>query len=109
MAYSDTPTDWIDSWSEDGTNISVPLASFNTDSITLTAAEADASTGDIAKIILAIVNKFAEEYEDKGDDVPTKMRISKSDSISGSTGTISYTFSFDVDATVSNVEVQSEA
>jgi hypothetical protein len=51
MAKDLTPDAWIPGWSEDGTNITIPIASLDG----LTAAEADATTGNIGKCLRAIL------------------------------------------------------
>lgn len=72
MAFSDTPTDWLENWSEDGTDITVPLATFPE----LTATEADASTGDIRKIVYAIMRKLVNKwYATDAADRPSNMKI----------------------------------
>ena len=50
MAWDPLPPTWMASWSEDGTNITVPIATFTK----MTAAEADASSGDIRKVLFAM-------------------------------------------------------
>ena len=46
-----TPDAWIASMSEDGTNITIPIASITA----LTAAEADATTGDIREFLYKLL------------------------------------------------------
>jgi hypothetical protein len=52
MAFDKTPTTWLPSWSEDATNITLPLASLPE----LTAAEADAATARFRNQKLAETN-----------------------------------------------------
>lgn len=74
MSFDKTPTSWFESWSEDGTTISVPLTTFPE----MTAAEADATTGDIRKIMFAIIQKFYSVYlATASADRPTKFTITK--------------------------------
>ena len=58
MAFDQKPSSWFDNWSENGTAISVPIATFPE----MTAEEADATTGDIRKVIYAICEKIYQEY-----------------------------------------------
>lgn len=103
MAFDPTPTTHITSWSEDGTDISVPLASFPE----LTAVEADAATGDIRKIVYALCHKFHALYNAMATaDRPTKFSASSGSSISGDTITRSYTFTFKLEA--ATIEVSAE-
>ena len=50
-AYSKVPTTWIPSYSSDGTNITIPIASLPG----LTVPNAHTSTGDIAEILFALL------------------------------------------------------
>jgi hypothetical protein len=102
MAFSDTPTDWIANWSEDGTDISVPLTDFPE----LTAAEADGATGDIRKIMFAVAHKFYDAWNDTAvADRPNRMTLSKSISTNVTTGiaTNTFTFRFENESTGSEV------
>lgn len=103
MAFSAVPSTHIASWSEDGTTISVPIASFPE----LTAAEADGTTGDIRKIMYAFCHKFNALYEAMAvADRPVKMTTFRSSSIAGDVITRSYTITFKLAA--SGVEVADE-
>lgn len=90
MAFDPTPTDVIASWSEDGANVTFPIASLPE----LTAAEADAVTGDSRKILYALLAQFEAWYSALDTaDKPAKMVISKSSSSPDSNDEISRTFS----------------
>jgi hypothetical protein len=105
MAFSAVPSTHIANWSEDGTNITVPIASFPE----LTAAEADGSTGDIRKIILAFADKFYSLYNAMATaDRPAKMQAYRSTAVNDAAGTSTrtYTFTFTVDG---SYEVAAEA
>ena len=89
MAFDKTPTTWLSSWSEDATNITVPIATFTQ----LTAAEADASTGDIRKIVWAILEKLYQTYNALPTaDRPAKWTISKSASVNTTTNVVTNSF-----------------
>jgi len=105
MAFSPVPTACFPSWSEDATNITVPIASFPE----LTAAEADAATGDIRKILYAIVEKTWTWWNALlTADRPTKMTLTKSSSVDTSTGIVInvYTFTFKNSITAQDVAAE---
>lgn len=105
MAFDPTPTAWIASWSEDGTNITVPIASFPE----LTAAEADAATGDIRKIVWAIMQKLYNSYNATASaDRPTRWTMSKSASINTTTGIVTNNFTVTVQTAIATQEVSDE-
>lgn len=54
MAWDPTPTNYMEGWTEDGTDITVPIASFPE----LTAEIADSATGDIRGIVFAFVDQW---------------------------------------------------
>jgi len=62
----------------------------------LTAAEANATTGDVRDVVYAIVDKAYDQYVAYAalTNAPTKMVISRTASINSLTSTISYTYSF---------------
>ena len=93
MAWSGAPTGWFSGWAEDGTNITVPIASFPE----MTAAEADATTGDIRKILYAICERCWSVWNALATaDRATKMTLSKTSSTNSTTGltTHQYVFTF---------------
>jgi hypothetical protein len=78
MAWSAVPTAYMANWSEDGTDITVPIASFSE----LTAAEADAVTGDIRKIIFAFMQQWYTVWNGLATgDKSTKMTMQKNDTL----------------------------
>lgn len=95
MAFDPTPTSWLPDWSEDETDITLPIASLPQ----LTAAEADAVTGDIRKIAFAIVDKLYAVWMDTATaDRPSKLTLTRGTSVNDQTGVIlrSYTFQFEL-------------
>jgi hypothetical protein len=105
MAFTKTPTAWIASWAEDGTNITVPLASFPE----LTAAEADASSGDIRHIVFAVIEKLYQEWVGRAvADRPTKWTCSKSVSTNTTTGEVTNTYNFVLRTTIASQDVSDE-
>jgi len=103
--FSEVPTDWIANWSEDGTNISVPLTDFPE----LTAAEADAATGDIRKIMFAIAHKFYDAWNDTVlADRPNRMTLNKSISTNVDTGIATNTFTCRFENEITGQDVADE-
>lgn len=102
MAFSPVPTACFPAWSEDATNITVPIASFPE----LTAAEADGATGDIRKILYAIIEKTWGWWNALLiADRPSKMTLTKNVSVDASTGIVTnvYTFTFKNSITAQDV------
>lgn len=105
MAFDPAPATWIPSWSEDGTDITVPLATFPE----MTAGEADAATGDIRKVLYGICEALFQQHNTTIlADRPTKMRINKSSVLIPSTGEYNCTYQFSFRLDVSGAEVTSE-
>jgi hypothetical protein len=74
MAFDPKPNSLFASWSEDGTNITVPIASI-TD---LTAVEADGVTGDSRAVMLRILDHvFTYMNTLPAADKPTKLSITR--------------------------------
>lgn len=103
MAFNPAPNSWLPSWSEDGTDISLPIASVPK----LTAAEADGATGDIRKTLYALLDKISAHWDSLAEaDRPQKMRIVKGESLSAGVITTTYYFTFLTEP--SSVEVVAE-
>jgi hypothetical protein len=95
MALDLTPDAWFATWSEDGTNITVPIASFTG----LTATEADTTTGDIREVMLALLQTLYTVYTGLPTaDKPTKMTVSRSEVTTGSAIQRKYTVTFTADS-----------
>lgn len=106
MAFDDTPTTWIAGWSEDGTDITVPIATF----AELTAAEADAATGDIRKIWYALLQHMFDAYNDTASgDRPGKWTSTRSVSVNGTTGVVTTTFTNTIYTEILTQEVVAES
>lgn len=72
MAKDLTPDAWFPSWSEDGTNITVPIASITG----LTDTEADTATGDIRQVLLKMLQTLDAAHDALPDaDKPTTFSI----------------------------------
>jgi hypothetical protein len=97
MALNLVPTHWIASYSSDGTNITIPIASLSSDSQSaLSSAEAHTSTGDIRKIAFEFCKLIASVYAAEATaDQPQKMIVSQSTSLDTSgkrIRTVNFTF-----------------
>lgn len=106
MAFDKSPAVWIGtSWSEDGTNVTFPISHFPQ----LTADEADAATGDIRKIVFAVLHKLHAEWVAKGpENQPSKMNVAKGVSENTSTGVQTATFFVSFDTNITGIEVADE-
>ena len=106
MAWDKTPTALIASWSEDGTNVTFPIASIPQ----LTDAEADATTGDSRKILLALNERFYVWYSAlAAADQPDHLSVVRSISDNGDgTAWLTYVHRIKVDLTGLTMEVTDE-
>jgi len=105
MAFDETPTTWLANWSEDGTNITVPIATFPE----LTAAEADASTGDIRKIVFAIIEKLYQTWiGTAAADRPTKWTMAKTATVSTIRNVIASRYTITIETEINTQEVRDE-
>lgn len=106
MAFDPAPGTWLDNWTEDGTDITVPIATFPE----MTAAEADAATGDIRKVFFAILEKLVDAWNDTdAADRPTKMTVTKSAVIDTGTGVVTNTYTLRFYTSISSQEVVDES
>ena len=97
MAYSKVPTDWMPSWSEDGTDITVPIASFPE----MTAGKADGTTGDIAEILFAILEQLCDVfYAQATADKPAQWYMARSSSTDPVTGVTTNQYSIRLNTAV---------
>lgn len=102
MAFDPAPNAWIPSWSEDGTTISIPIASLPE----LTADEADGTTGDIRKVLFALADKIFDHWNSLPTaDRPAKMTVRRTTITNDAAGTQdrSYTFTFTTAASSEDV------
>ena len=105
MAFDPQPSTWINSWSEDGTTISVPIASF----AEMTAGEADATTGDIRKVLFAICEHLYQEWNTTlTGDRPTKMTIGRTSTVNEANDEITKRYTLTFITTSASTEVVNE-
>jgi|LauGreDrversion2_6_1035139.scaffolds.fasta_scaffold31484_2 hypothetical protein len=110
MAYTKTPTTWLGAGysANSGSNtvtFTTGTASTNVTVAELTNTEANASTGDIRKIMLAFVEQFYRAYNATATaDRPLKMTITRN-IVAGqdNVNTANYQFSFTLSPTVLEV------
>ena len=106
MSFDKTPTNWFESWSEDGTYITVPLATFPE----MSAADADAATGDIRKIMFAILEKFYSVYLATATaDRPVKLTVTKTATADMVRSVIKSRYVFTCETDISAQEVREES
>ena len=92
IATNGRPDDWISGYTSSGTSISVPIATFPV----LNATKASTSTGDIRELLLALCEGVADSWYTAAaaGDSPAQMIISRSTTVSPSTGASTKTFTF---------------
>lgn len=106
MAFDAKPNTWIPNWSEDGTNISVPIATFPK----MTAAEADATAGDIRKVLFAIVDQLYDAWNNTAAaDRPAKMVMTKTKAVDVATNLVTSIYQFRFTTEISEEEVVAES
>lgn len=104
MAFDPAPSSLFASWSEDGTNITVPIASIDD----LTAAEADGTTGDWRDVMSRILDHVYNYYDGLATaDTPSKISFRRSRRESGNS--IIYQYVVDVYNDVDSKSVTAEA
>lgn len=104
MAYDPAPTSLFDSYSSNGTNITIPIASLPT----LSAGEAHTSTGDKRVVARALCERlYAAIHGLDTADKPVRFRVAKSSSL-GSDGNIRQVFTFTFDTAPADIEVLAE-
>ena len=105
MAFDPKPTTFFAGWSEDATNVTLPLAAVPE----LTAAEADATDGDIRKVLFALLEQAALAYAAlPSANKPAKMVVSRSTNLR-SDGNLDRTYTFAFELAPASVDVADEA
>ena len=105
MAFDAKPSSFIASWSEDGTDVTFPIASLSE----LTAAEADAATGDWRKVLFAVLEHAYTYYTAlPSGDQPTKVVITRSTTVDAS-DVMTRTYTFRITSDILTKEVTDEA
>jgi len=75
MAFDQKPSSWIASWTEDGTSVSFDLADLLQ---ALTAAEADATTGDWRDCLYSLLDHSYQYYDSLAvADQPAQVTINR--------------------------------
>lgn len=107
MAQDLKPSTWISSWvlTDTDTKVSFPIASIPY----MTAAEADADTGDMRKVTFALVEELYQHFIGLASaDRPTKMTIAKTSSTNTETGVVTNNFTFRFYTEITGEEVVDE-
>ena len=111
MAFNPLPQSWFTGMTDGATACSatdmvIPIGTFPE----LTAAEIDASTGDIRKFMFAFLEKCWAVYNALATaDKPTKMTMQKSASVDTATGVITNTYVFTIKTAAATQEVVAES
>jgi len=106
MAFNKTPTNWIPNYSSNGSALSIPLASFPE----LTVAEADTVSGDIRKILFAIMEQLIGKWNSTNTaDRPEKMTVSRSTGVNELNGEVTKQFVLTFVTNVLSQEVVDES
>jgi len=92
MAFDPAPGSFLTGWTEDGTDFTCPIASVDQ----LTAAEADAVTGDWRSVMYRLFEHTFSYVEGLADaDAPAKFSVRRSKRDTG-TGPMVATYTFSV-------------
>jgi hypothetical protein len=111
MAFNKSPQDWIDgivSIEDDHVtpeSLVIPLSSIPE----LTSAEVNDTTGDIRRLLFAVVDSFYQAWNAKPNaDRPVRMTVSRQTTVNDALGTTTrnYTFSFAI--STGSIEVAPE-
>jgi hypothetical protein len=92
-------------YTADSTTLTLTIADFSD----LTSVEAAAATGDSRKIIYALLNGIYGNYKALTTDLPAKMTIARTTTVSDTTQTASVTFTVRFTTTDPVTEVAPEA
>lgn len=105
MAWDPAPSSWISTWSEDATDVTFTMATLTEE---LTAAEADATTGDWRDCLFSILKHSYDYYNGLATaDKPTKLTMSQSASVDTNDELV-YTFQIRFYTDISGQDVASE-
>lgn len=104
MAFDPAPSSWIPSWSEDGTDVTFPIASLPQ----LTAAEADGTTGDWRNCLMRFIDHTFDYYNGlAAADKPGKVLMTRN--INGNAdGTVTYRFNLQITNDIDSNSVTAE-
>lgn len=111
MAFNPLPQSWFTGMTDGGTtcqatDLVIPLSTFPE----LTAAEVDASTGDVRKFLFAFLEKCWSVYNALlTADKPSKMTMAKSATVDTSLGVITNTYVITIKTAIATQEVVAEA
>lgn len=106
MPFDKKPSTWINNWYLDDGNIIIPVESF----AELTEDEANPTTGDIRRVLFAILEQIYTKWNSTAlEDRPKKVSIYRSTSVNDQTGDITKTYQFQFKMAVLEQEVESES
>lgn len=106
MAFDPTVATWFPDWECDGTDITVPLASFPEMSSAEAGWDSGAVDGDIRKVVYAILEKL---YKQKLIlENPAMMTVNKGTSVNTVTGDITHIYTVRFTNTIASQDVKDE-
>lgn len=106
MAWNPLPQSWFTGLTDDGTDITIPIAAFGTE---LTAEEIDSANGDVRKFIYAFIERCWAKWSSIATaDKPSKMTITKTSSIDAATGILTNVYTFTFKNTITAQDVANE-
>jgi len=117
MAFNPTPSGWLTGYTLSGSGTTAAI-SFGINGNTavgatlpeITAAEANATTGDIRKIYYGIVEQLYQSFLGKAiADRPNRMTISKGSGVDATTGLITTTYTIQFVLAATGLDVTSES
>jgi hypothetical protein len=107
MAFNPAPTVFFGTnYSENGTTLSIPISAFPE----LTAAEADATTGDSRKFIYALLHRFHTTFTAiPAANRPSRMTVSRTiGAINPTNNEFATSFTFNFTVSANDVDVAAE-
>lgn len=108
MPFNPAPSALLPGYTSDGTNITIPLASLPG----LTAAEADATTGDSREVIRAFMEQvYSHITALPAADKPARVTVTKPNPTPQANSVLrqGYTINFDTTYTTTNLNMAPEA
>jgi hypothetical protein len=115
MAYTQVPSTWLGAgYTLSGSGASAAInfginGNTNPTFTDITAAEANATTGDIRKIFYGVVEGIYQKYLAQAANIPNRFSVSKSSSVNSTTGLITANYSIRFVLEASGLEVTAES
>jgi len=94
MAFNKAPSNWLTGYSLNTNTVNVQTSNAGATATfpELTSAEANATTGDIRKIVYAVIEQLYQKFQaTTAADRPNRMSISRSSTV-GADNTVNHTY-----------------